>query len=83
MATDETPVSSTLSLDPGGVSDPPCTTSNSDDKVSSTELGISSIFLQREAKRMARNPCLYFWIAFLLSTAIAISSVMAGGMTKN
>lgn len=82
MATVETPAASSMSLEPGGTPDPISTTSSANDDVSSVSQVATNRFLQREARRMARYPCLYFWTAFLLSTAIAITTIMAGGMTK-
>ena len=35
-------------------------------------------FVQREAMRVARNPCTYFWISFLSSLALGVIGMIAG-----
>ena len=35
-------------------------------------------FFEREAMRMARNPCMYFWIAFLSSLVVGVAGMIFG-----
>jgi hypothetical protein len=42
---------------------------------------VEQAFLQRQATRMANNPCLYFWLALLVSLAISVVAIMKGGLS--
>ena len=35
-------------------------------------------FLQRESKRMARNPCIYLWVSMLITLALSAIGLIAG-----
>ncbi len=46
----------------------------------STETRVDG-FLQREAKRMARNSCLYFWISLIASISLSFVAILQGGLS--
>lgn len=67
-------------------SDDPCDMSSGSDLTTSCKCpemtgDHSDGILKREARRMANNPCIYFWIILLVSIALSLVAIIKGGLS--